>query len=662
MLKTIRSRLLALLLVFTIFNLSVLLISWLYTSKKTEIDFFISKVNELNTKVLNDSEVIHDFFTYETVNPQFFETGKSSYLQEHEKNIMDIENSLQYLTKSKTASDFQLNSRINAVNQLLAKYNILLDSMHHLILSRGFKDYGCEGEMREYIHKIENIENSNKLEMLMLRRHEKDFIIRGETKYVAEFNTRLKSFYTEIQYNENFSTREKIQQTFLLEKYGESFNRLVELEYLMGLKNNTALKYDIDSIRKSINNNFGEINLQAQEKKDSWNRQMRVWYMGIGIAILLIGIIFSFTASKLFSRRLTLVTKNMEQFVNSNFTKNVYLVHGDSDNEINNLIRNYSKMKQEIVVLLNNFQKKVDMQMEEVMEQKNKIEQQNEEIRAQSDDMFQKSRMIQIQNEELEQKNVNIINSITYAKRIQAALLPPVEKIKEYFDDAFVFYKPRDIISGDFYWVKHIKTPNNQYTVIAAADCTGHGVPGALMSMLGVALLNEITLKKSESSPAIMLDKMREKIISYFAQNIDNRSAGDGMDIGLAVLNKKERTLQYAGANRPLYLFRNNDFINVGGDKMPVGKYVINDKKFSNNTIKLEENDVVYMFSDGFSDQTGGNQGRKFLTKNLRSLFEKIYMMPFPEQELILQQTFDNWRGSYEQIDDVLVLGLKIKF
>ncbi len=261
----------------------------------------------------------------------------------------------------------------------------------------------------------------------------------------------------------------------------------------------------------------------------------------------------------------------------------------------------------------------------------------------------------------LENAYKNILASINYAKKIQSAILPSKKAIQEIIPESFVLYKPRDIVSGDFYWIsKKVKT-----LIITAADSTGHGVPGAFMSMLGISFLNEITSRNMKNinsnsiNSADILNQLRELIKKSLRQTKKSTEARDGIDMALCMIDKQTNTMQYAGANNPLYLIRNNELIITKGTKNPVGIY-IKEKPFINHIIQLEKNDIIYLFTDGYQDQLGGLKNRKFTPKRLRELLLEINQKPMDIQKNILDKNIIEWIGKGKQIDDILILGFKI--
>ncbi|NOZ35671.1 MAG: SpoIIE family protein phosphatase [Chlorobi bacterium] len=259
------------------------------------------------------------------------------------------------------------------------------------------------------------------------------------------------------------------------------------------------------------------------------------------------------------------------------------------------------------------------------------------------------------QKEEIEEKNHHITSSIEYASRIQQALLPPEELITEYLPDHFILYKPRDIVSGDFYWLKQI----DNYTVYAAADCTGHGVPGAFMSMLGISFLNEIVSKSQVNKPSEILNELRKKIKSSLRQTGKDNESKDGMDIAVCVIDNKRMILNYAGAYNPLFIIRKGELKEIKATRNPIGIY-LREVPFENHELELEKGDVLYTFSDGFVDQFGGEKQSKFKAQNFKKILLEIYDKSMKEQKTILDKTILQWQGDAEQTDDIVIFGVRI--
>ncbi|MDP2385046.1 MAG: tetratricopeptide repeat protein [Bacteroidota bacterium] len=261
-----------------------------------------------------------------------------------------------------------------------------------------------------------------------------------------------------------------------------------------------------------------------------------------------------------------------------------------------------------------------------------------------------------LQKDELQDKNKSITDSIHYAQRIQNVLLTSHSYIKENLDQFFILNKPKDIVSGDFYWA--IRHKNHFYFMVA--DCTGHGVPGAFMSLLGISFLNEIVLERDRTEPNEILDDLRAEIKKAFTDKDTNNEMNDGMDCALCKFDLTNNTLHYATANNSIVVVRNGEVMHLTGDKMPVGKSPRDTVSFTLNTLQLEKGDTLYMFTDGYPDQFGGTDGKKFKVKNVKQLLHQITAHPIEEQHKYLDDYFESWRGNLEQIDDVLMVGIRI--
>jgi len=336
------------------------------------------------------------------------------------------------------------------------------------------------------------------------------------------------------------------------------------------------------------------------------------------------------------------------------------------------------------------------MRNEEIMQQKEEIEAQRDFVMMQGDKIANQKERIQKQRDMVVRQKQEITDSILYAKRIQTALLPPEEYIKKYLPEHFILFKPRDIVSGDFYWAME----KENELVIAASDCTGHGVPGAFMSMLGVAFMNEIVSRHDKIRADELLNHLRDQVITSLRQrgsddnNTDNtinnirekptgepakitgtknfeENVKDGMDIALCIIDPQKKKMQYSGANNPLYIIRKNNSVpemeEIKADRMPIGIHVRADQMFTNHEISLSKGDSVYIFSDGFPDQFGGQDeetrkagGKKFKYSRFKKLLLEINNLDMAEQKTILEKTLKDWKGELEQVDDIIIIGMRI--
>jgi len=271
--------------------------------------------------------------------------------------------------------------------------------------------------------------------------------------------------------------------------------------------------------------------------------------------------------------------------------------------------------------------------------------------RRQRNTIVEQKAKVDLAYDELEEKNKEILDSIIYAKRIQQAILPPKKHVKRCLPNSFILYKPKDIVAGDFYWLEE----KDGLILFAAADCTGHGVPGAMVSVICNNGLNRAVREHGITDPGSILDKAREIVLEEFEKS--DEDVTDGMDIALCSLEGKK--VKYAGANNPLWLIRNGEIIELKGDKQPIGKYD-HQEPFTTYDMDLLEGDSIYIFSDGYSDQFGGEKGKKLKTVNFKRLLLSMQSEPMEKQGDMLDKAFEEWRGDLEQIDDVCVIGVRI--
>ena len=315
-------------------------------------------------------------------------------------------------------------------------------------------------------------------------------------------------------------------------------------------------------------------------------------------------------------------------------------------------------------------------QQKQVIEEKNRdLEQKNDEISTQRDEIEAQRNMVFDQKQAIEAYNDEIMKSIEYAKRLQAAALPVITELNEKVNDQFVLFRPRDVVSGDFYWFAEVEGK----FVVTVADCTGHGVPGAFMSMMGMSLLKELIQKEYITHPGVILRRMRKEIINAMGQKGITGEQRDGMDMALITFDPEQRRIDYAGAYNSLYLVRKKTrpapvledgqlrpdqengsvfLYEIPADKMPIAHFDRMDK-FRNHEIQLYEGDTIYLFTDGYADQFGGEKGKKFMYKPFKRLLLKNSQLPLGQQQQILSEVLDEWMGNISQVDDICVMGLR---
>lgn len=313
-----------------------------------------------------------------------------------------------------------------------------------------------------------------------------------------------------------------------------------------------------------------------------------------------------------------------------------------------------------VLFIMNKKTKRLNRQLHSQHEE---IKSKNIELHNRAEEIAQKHAELEQQNEYIDkqrlmlaQQQKQITDSISYAKRIQDALFPDLNELKSFFSDYFILYSPRDVVSGDFYWLHS----DEERLIFVVADCTGHGVPGAFMSMLGICALHEITGIGAESNAANILERLRQMVKTLLHQEADKTSMPkDGMDITLAVLDRKERVLEYSGANLPLIYVRNGEEFQLKPNRNPIGVY-IKEKPFESQRLTLLDGDMIYMFSDGYASQFGGEFNMKLKMGGFKDIILKNHDKPLQEQRDLLEKYFVEWKGNATQIDDITVIGLKV--
>ena len=316
------------------------------------------------------------------------------------------------------------------------------------------------------------------------------------------------------------------------------------------------------------------------------------------------------------------------------------------------LARDFARMNKKLQQQLREIKQLFEKTIVQESERKRILENQNIELEQK---VTERTTEVMHQKAEIEIKNRDILDNLNYARRIQSAILPDIKLIYETLKDSFIFYRPKDIVSGDFYTFSQ----KENRVIISSADCTGHGVTGAFMSMIGSSHLNQIINERGILRPSEILNHLNTGITEALKQT--DKEVNDGMDIALCSLDLQNLRLEYAGANRPLWLFRNSEWIEIKPDKLPIGGFRVNrEAVFTNHEMELRQGDTIYLFTDGFADQFGGPDGKKILSKRFREILLSMQTISMQDQKKKLESFFDEWKKNTEQVDDVLVIGIRI--
>jgi serine phosphatase RsbU (regulator of sigma subunit) len=364
------------------------------------------------------------------------------------------------------------------------------------------------------------------------------------------------------------------------------------------------------------------------------------------ITLLIVSILI-YRKTKVITLPIIKLVENVNRITNGNLRERAEVT---GNNEITRLSEKFNMM----IAQLESYYYELE---EKVKERTLKIEKQKEEISHQRDALAEKNTQLNEAYLEIEEQKKHIMDSIYYARRIQTAILPSFSLLDAKLKNYFIFYLPKDIVSGDFYWM----TEADGLVMIAAVDCTGHGVPGAFMSIVGFNQLNNAVNVKQARKASDILNELNKGVINTLNENTSDSSIKDGMDMTLCVFDFKKKKVDFAGANNPMIMIRDNKPVKYKGDKFPIGAFAENKPQvFTNNEISIKEGDMFYLFSDGYADQFGGAEDKKFMTRRFEELLFSIHSKPLEEQKDILKITLYDWMGTNGQVDDILVIGIRI--
>lgn len=425
-------------------------------------------------------------------------------------------------------------------------------------------------------------------------------------------------------------------------------------------KTQVNLRQLIESHRVSMASEIGKMNSSFADLT-----QLFIW---VATAVVVIGIFLALLTIRAIVRPVNSLRLKL-----NNLSQGIYSLHatkanddeiGDMAKAVDRLITNFERAKE---FSLSIGAGKFDMQFEPLSqhdelggallqmrddlasyrhEMEQKVAVQTQEIRNQKE-------VVELQNERVTELYVDLQASIDYAQRLQSTILPSADAIREIFPQHFVLYRPKATVSGDFYWFAN----KGKKRMFAAADCTGHGVPGAFMSLVGHNALNQAT--KVYYKPSQVLNTVN-RLSALALRASENHLVKDGMDIALCTIDLDAMELEFSGAQNPVYLVRANELIELSGDGFSIGSYVNGEREFTAKNCSIQSGDCVYTFSDGYADQFGGPAGKKFMRKQFRQMLIDVQHLSMEEQLAALEKRFDDWRGSNEQVDDVLVIGVRI--
>lgn len=643
MFKALKTRLILSFIVISFIGLIIVFLNENYDSRKTKINLVTAQLNKTQITHLNDQKTFRDFLYIDTRNSNFHLTKKSKFLNKHDSLFKESTLLINQLLKEKESKTLKIDKQLKSLKNSLDTFDVLTKEIVKYYLLKGFKDYGNTGEMRIHAHNLEHIDDFPKEYILMLRRHEKDFIIRGEKKYSDLYFEKYKRYKKFVEQLKS-PNKEKILTE--LDAYKNSFEKLIMYNNIIGDKNNTGLYKKLNLITQTLQDEFINTVKSADKIKQDIFFTNRIIYIIILILLITSGIIAGSVIAKKITQPISTLSAKINLFVKSDFDKIENFKYKTTIPEIKKLIKNYFILKKKIIDLIHNFKIKVAERTAEIEEQKEQILAQN--------------KLLAKQKKEVEEINQNIFAGLNYAKYIQNAMLPDFNYIKTHFPDSFILNKAKEIVSGDFYWMnRFINVESEDLSVFVVADATGHGVSGALMSMLGITFLDDITPRNDIKHASEVLMVLRDTLNKTLHNKKNKNNSQNGMDLGIMVFNNDTLKLEFSGANSRLWIVRDSEIIELKGDNLPIGGFE-SDKAYNDYDIYLRKNDCVYLSTDGYKDQFGGKNKQKFSKKRFKDLLISIAGLSAEKQKEILIKTHEEWKRNIDQTDDILIFGFKV--
>ena len=591
-----------------------------FTHREERLGMMVAMLAETDRNIHILTKLEKDFLSDETINPDFYRSGYSDYLHQRDKVIYMIHTKLDQLKRFSKIESFNLENEIDSIKNNLLIYSQTFDKLYSLIRLRGFKDYGLEGQMRENIHALEDIPYPyDKALLLSVRRHEKDFILRKDEEYIEKNRRAIIALEKDIKAK---IKDQKIRQEILqqITDYQESFLKLANIEKEIGFDNQSGIKRQLKSVSDRLFSQLNLLNALVFDKTTEVYARINYSFIATIGMYVIVFVAFALFITRALSMPISRLSYSINEVIENNFDKELRVIHISAKDEIGGLAEDFQYMLTKV----------------------------HESI----DEITNKS-------EKIAEKQFLLLKSLEYAKQIQNAILPDDEDLSNCFAEFFTFYLPKDVVSGDFYWIHR----RNNKLFVAMVDCTGHGVPGAFMSMIGHTLLNKIITQSKIYEPATILEVLHLEVKDALKQ--ENRKNDDGMDIALCVIesdevNPKYCRLTFAGAKSKIFYTEEGKLKELKGTKRSIGGGRKSElKAFENQSIVLKDSELVYLFTDGMIDQQNA-QGEKYGKERFKEFLENIMYLPLQEQYGRVLLEMSTFMTNQTQRDDITLLGFRI--
>lgn len=622
-----RNKLLAVFLTFSVLSILLAICSTYYFRSKYNLADLTHRLYKLQVYVLEDLRAQSQLFRSDENDLDYFKTHKSELLNKHDLFLDKIQKECISLSRMNEPLPRNYREQIIDFNKEILLLTSIFYQTELAYFKRGFRDYGAEGKMRESAHELERIGEIPREKLLSLRRHEKDYILRKDTIYIQKLMSEVRELLDSLKRNSPPSQ----QKRWMLENYADQFAQLVKADSVLGFHNNSGLKARWDQQAELLTQKVERLVKSAQIQQKTLSEKYERLYYGFFSAFISISIAGSFWLAKRFTRTINHLNAQMRSFVQSAYTEVTVYPSKNSD-EIGQLAKNFEVMQQDLVDYIHQFQHKVE----------------------------ERTAIIAHQKDELEQMNKELLDSIRYAERLQKSILPNDRQLYSQLGRHALYFQPKDMLSGDFYWAQTIQTDRMHRVFIALADCTGHGVPGAMMSVLAINSLNEIMTDSIEAQPDFILSKLNQKIIRAL-QKGEETKVMDGLDIGLVMIDFNTNELVYAGASRDLYYQKGNILNRLKGQPESIAGFrVLSTFQYPQTSLSLNEADRFYLFTDGITDQFGGAKGKKFKRIRFVQWLQNTTGVDIELQCNEWSSVMTEWKQDYAQVDDMSFLGVDL--
>jgi serine phosphatase RsbU (regulator of sigma subunit) len=587
-------------------------LSWYFNQKMHEKQSLLLELDNLSTQIQDHK----DWMEHLTNQRFWYDSIARKELEYRRKNSFTHE-----LIREELSQVFSFDKTTeHSLETTLDDIQLTEDRILNDIAKIGFKEFGYIGKMREVIHDVEEKFPQFDEQILSLRRHEKDYIMRNDEHYAESLHKEIESWQARgncppelAQYLQYFdSVRSRIQVLFAIPNRNHYFNWSLNMA----------------NIQSNLRRHRGEF---IRESYELSNRSLTMQYIISGIAFLAL-IIGSVYIIRNITIQVSRLQRSMNEFISSNYQAYESISHQLPKNEIGQISIQFLKMARKI---------KWDVHLLE-------------------DRVMRRTTALQEKNLQLEKQHTEMMDSLRYAQKLQESLLVSRKQLTQHFEQAHIHYKPKNLVGGDFYWMKTFRENGAEKILFALADCTGHGVPGALLSVLGMNTLDEL-FADGIRKPNELLDSLRKTILRRISSEEEQRM--DGMDIAIFCLDKRSRELHFSGAQMPLWIVRQNaDVIELNGERVPIGFTYMNHLEFKSQYLTLEEDDKLVFFTDGMVDQFGMESNKKFGKKQLRYALSRSSNQNGNVLYNRLMNQFSFWKGEREQTDDCTFMILEPKF